>query len=96
MKPLVSVIEASRRGGKQGDLGELNLEPYRLLLFGGSLNKFKEALINILILVDEAPSATPSRRPCYTCRVFCNGAGYQVAGVAYLLLKFEKCLSADL
>ena len=48
MRPLVSVIEASRRGRKQGNLGELNLEvllePCRLLLLGGSLNTPKEAL----------------------------------------------------
>ena len=40
MRPLVSVIEASRKGKKQGNLGELNLEvklePNRLLLLGGS------------------------------------------------------------
>ena len=38
----MSVMEASRRGRKQGKLGELNLEallePCRLLLLGGFLN----------------------------------------------------------
>ena len=42
MRPLVSLIEASR---KHGSLGNLNLwallEPYRLLLFGYSLNTSK-------------------------------------------------------
>ena len=54
----MSVIEASRRGRKQGILGELNLEALsescRLLLLGGSLNTSKEAVNKILILVDEA------------------------------------------
>ena len=48
MRPLVSVIEVSRRGRKQGDLGEMNLdallEPCRLLLLGGSLNTTKEGI----------------------------------------------------
>ena len=48
MSPLVSVIESSRRGRKQGNLGELNLEallePCRLLLLGGSLNTSKKAI----------------------------------------------------
>ena len=47
IRPLVSVIKASRRGQKQGNLGEQNLEallePCRLLLLGGSLNTSKEA-----------------------------------------------------
>ena len=47
-RPLVSVIKASRRGRKQGNLGELNLEallePCRLLLLGGYLNTTKEAI----------------------------------------------------
>ena len=45
MRPLVSVIKASRRGRKQGNLGELNLEallkPFRLLLLGGPMNTSK-------------------------------------------------------
>ena len=45
----MSVIEhKGRRGRKQGNLWELNLEsflePCRLLLLGGSLNTSKEAL----------------------------------------------------
>ena len=47
----MSVIEASRRGRKQGNLGELNLEallePSRLLLLGGSLYSSKEAIKKI-------------------------------------------------
>ena len=48
-RPLVSAIEhKGRRGRKQGNLWELNLEaflePCRLLLLGGSLNTPKEAL----------------------------------------------------
>ena len=42
IKPLVSVLEASRGGRKQGFLWELDLEtllePCRLLLLGDSLN----------------------------------------------------------
>ena len=48
IRPRVSVIEASRRGRKQGNLGKLDLEallePCRMLLLGGSLNLSKEAL----------------------------------------------------
>ena len=55
----MSVIEASRRGRKQGNLGELNLEallePCRLLLLGGSLYTSKETIKRFLILVDVAP-----------------------------------------
>ena len=44
----MSVIEASRRGRKQRNLGEMNLEallePCRLLLLGGSSNTCKEAI----------------------------------------------------
>ena len=43
----MSLIKASRRGRKQVNLGELNLEallePCRLLLLGGSLNTSIEA-----------------------------------------------------
>ena len=55
----MTVFEASRRGKKQGNLAELNLEallePCRLLLLGDSLNTSKEATNNLLILVDDAP-----------------------------------------
>ena len=48
MRPLVSVIVASRRDRKQMNLVELNLEallePCRLLLLRGSLNISKEAI----------------------------------------------------
>ena len=41
-------MEASRRGGKQGNLGELNLEallePCRLLVLGGSFNTSQEVI----------------------------------------------------
>ena len=41
-------MEVSRRGRKQGNLGELNLEallePCRLLVLGGSLNTSKEVI----------------------------------------------------
>ena len=44
----MSVIEASRRGRKQGDLGELNLDALLelcwLLLLGGSLHTSKKAI----------------------------------------------------
>ena len=44
----MSVIKASRRGRKQDNLGELNLEalfePCRLLLLGGSLNTSNKAI----------------------------------------------------
>ena len=44
----MSVIEASRKGRKQGNLEKLNpkalLETFRLILLGGSLNKSKEAM----------------------------------------------------
>ena len=53
MRPHVTVIQASRRGKKQGNLAELNLEarlePCRLLLLGVSLNTSKEAINNMLI-----------------------------------------------
>ena len=43
----MSVIEASRRDRKQGNLEELSqealLEPCRLILLGGFLNTYKEA-----------------------------------------------------
>ena len=55
MRPLESVIEVSRRGRQQGNLGELHLkeplEPCRLLLLEDSLYTSKEA-IKLLILVD--------------------------------------------
>ena len=48
----MSVIEASRRGWKQGNMGELNLEvflgPCRLLQLGGSLNASKEAIRKLM------------------------------------------------
>ena len=48
MTPFVSVIEASRRGRRKGNLGELNLEallePFRLLLLGGYINTSEEAI----------------------------------------------------
>ena len=48
MRPLASVIEARRRGRKQGNLEELNLEaplePCGLLLLRGFLNTSKEAM----------------------------------------------------
>ena len=44
----MAVIEASRRGRKQGNLGKLNLEallePRRLFLLGGSLDTSKEVI----------------------------------------------------
>ena len=44
----MSVIEANRRGRKQENLGEINLEAllesFRLLLLRGSLNTSKEAI----------------------------------------------------
>ena len=44
----MSVIKGSRRGKKQGNLEELNLEallePFRLLLLGGSLSTAKYAI----------------------------------------------------
>ena len=44
----MSVMKASRRGRKQGNVAELNLEallePCRLLLLGGSLNTSEEAI----------------------------------------------------
>ena len=54
MRPLVSVIEASRRGRMQGNLEALR-DPYWLFLLGGSLNTSKEAMTKILILAVEAP-----------------------------------------
>ena len=55
----MSVIEASRRGKKQGNYAELNfealLEPCRLLLLEDFLNASIRAIIKIFILVDEAP-----------------------------------------
>ena len=54
----MSVIEANRRGKKQGDLRELNLEalldPCRLLLSRGYLFTFNKAKNNF-DLDDEAP-----------------------------------------
>ena len=48
MRPLVSVIGASRRTRKEGNLGELNLEallePFMQLLLGGSFNTSDEAI----------------------------------------------------
>ena len=48
IRPHMSLIEASRRGKKQWNLGELNLEaffePCRVLLLRGSLNTSKEAI----------------------------------------------------
>ena len=50
-KPLVSVIEASRRGRTKGNLGKLNLqallEPCRLLLSRGSFNTSKDTINKI-------------------------------------------------
>ena len=52
MRPLVSVIEASKRGRKQGHLGKLNveslLEPCRLLLLGRSFNTSKKPMTKIV------------------------------------------------
>ena len=42
---------SEKRGRKAGS----TLIPCRLLLFGGSLNIYKEGINKILILVDEAP-----------------------------------------
>ena len=54
----MSVMEASRRGRKQGNLGEINpealLEPCRLLLLEGSLNTSKKAM-NTLDISCKAP-----------------------------------------
>ena len=58
MRPHVFVIAANRKGRKQGNLGELNLEALfercRLLLLGDSWNTSIEAINKILILVDLA------------------------------------------
>ena len=55
----MSVIEASRRCRKQGNLGGLNLEalldPCRLLLFGGSWNTSNEAIDEHFDIGCEAP-----------------------------------------
>ena len=78
MRPSVSMIEASRRGRKQRNLGKLNLEAFLepcWLLLGGSLNASKEAvnrnfdiswwgLLETEALGQTAPSAPPSRQPC--------------------------------
>ena len=68
------VIEASRKGRKQGNLGELYLEahsePCWLHLLGGSFTTSKEAIIKSFdiswtpkALGQTAPSAPPSRPP---------------------------------